>query len=99
MLGITEELEFDQKVSFLDIGDFLFIITDGVTEAINENGDFFENTFSELLLDISKNHADFTPIQAIRFLLNKLNIHIGNQESFSDDVTIICIKKIKEKIF
>ena len=99
MLGVMEELEFNQQVLHLDTGDFLFIITDGVTEALNEDGTFFEDTFNEALIDISKNHSDFTPIQAIRFLLEKLNNHIGVSKSYSDDVTIICIKKTKEKVF
>ena len=99
MLGVTEELEFKQQFFHLDIGDFLFIITDGVTEATNADGIFFEKTFHESLIDISKNHADFSPIQAIRFLLSKLNEHINVPKSYSDDVTIICIKKIKERVF
>lgn len=99
MIGVAEELEFKQQLFHLDIGDFLFIITDGVTEARNANGDFFEETFKESLINISKNHADFSPIQAIRFLLDKLNKHIEVPESYSDDVTIICIKKIKGREF
>lgn len=99
MLGVTEEVDYYQHVLRLDVGDFMFIITDGITEAMNENNVFFEETFNDLLIDISKNHSDFTPIQAIHFLLNKLNEHIGEQKSYSDDVTIICIKKIKEKSF
>ena len=99
MLGVMEELEFNQQVLHLDTGDFLFIITDGVTEALNDDGAFFEDTFNEALIDISKNHSDFTPIQAIRFLLEKLNNHISVPKSYSDDVTIICIKKTKEKVF
>ena len=99
MLGVMDELEFNQQVLHLDTGDFLFIITDGVTEATNADGTFFEETFNETLIDISKNHSDFTPIQAIRFLLEKLDNHISVPKSYSDDVTIICIKKTKEKFF
>lgn len=99
MLGVTEELEFKQQIFHLDIGDFLFIITDGVTEATNADGVFFEESFNKSLIDISKNHADFSPIQAIRFLLDRLNEHIQVPKSYSDDVTIICVKKIKERVF
>ena len=41
MLGVTEEVDYYQHVLRLDVGDFMFIITDGITEAMNENNVFF----------------------------------------------------------
>lgn len=98
-LGTSEDLEFKQQIFHLDAGDFLFIVTDGIIEAMNESGVFFEDTFKELLIDISKNHADFSPIDAIRFLLDNLDNYIQVPKSYKDDVTIICIKKISERVF
>lgn len=88
-LGIDEERTYEQKTVTLNSGDFIFLYTDGVTEAI----DYHEREFgAERLQKILASVADKSAREIITVIENELKGFIGAQEPF-DDVTIVVVKK------
>ena len=89
MLGIRKKLRFPQKSVRLNPGDTIFLYTDGITEAINED----KNLFSEEKLGecLSKQKSDISPQSLIDKVEEEVKNHIGTSEQ-SDDITMLAVK-------
>ena len=88
-LGINEVLIFTQKKIKLAAGDIIFMYTDGVTEAMNEDGDLFsENYLHEIINKEDKTESLDVLLENIRRSIKK---HAGNAEQ-SDDITMLALK-------
>lgn len=87
-VGLFPNLTFEVKEILLDQGDILVGFTDGVTDALNKNNQFF--TEKKLLDSIS---APWTSIFSMIFELEaELRKHIGGQDQF-DDITLISFRR------
>lgn len=82
----------EEKIIQLQYGDFIFLFTDGITEAQNANGDEFG---IKRLLDSLSNVEPQTPQGAIRSVLRDLYNFTGPREQ-SDDITAICISVVRK---
>lgn len=88
ILGVRPEVEFEQRVTSLQPGDILILYTDGVTEAENNDGEFFgEEQLSKLVQEC----IDLPPDEIINAILQQIRIFTGLHH-FNDDVSLVVMK-------
>lgn len=87
-LGVVSEASFDQREIALGGGDIVVFYTDGVTEAIAENGEEFGE--ARLVKAILDNRA-LPPEQLIRRIEEAVINFVGHQPEF-DDITLMALK-------
>jgi sigma-B regulation protein RsbU (phosphoserine phosphatase) len=89
-LGLIPDAIFNEQTADILSGEYLIIYSDGLTEARNEQGEFFGDKRLEKLLsrirDLSSKNAGET-------ILNRVNNFIG-KASTHDDLTLAILKKI-----
>jgi serine phosphatase RsbU (regulator of sigma subunit) len=88
MLGVKNEFEYDEYTSTIEPGDLVLFLTDGILEARNSKGEFFEDYFFTFL----SSNRELNPDDLIKQSIDELTRFTGKEE-FDDDVTIICIKR------
>jgi len=90
-LSIVKDTEFTADCISFDPGDFLFIYSDGITEAMNElNEEFGEEETSQLICQNKKLKAN----ELIEKVLSTVEKYAGTR-SQADDMTLVVIKRIK----
>ena len=87
-LGRNEGIIYEQGMTEMDVGDRLFLYTDGIVEEENSEGECFGYDRLEELLAI---HAEGDAENLRDRLLEGLISHIGHTD-FGDDVTIFYIE-------
>jgi sigma-B regulation protein RsbU (phosphoserine phosphatase) len=89
ILGIRENVVFEEKRMSLSEGDLILFYTDGLTEAENVQGEFFGiKRVSEIFIQ----YAPQGPQAIIDALLEQLK-QFCQSESFKDDVTLMIFKR------
>lgn len=84
MLGVFEDTTFASHPLVLSEGDTLIVFTDGLTDAINENGDNFgEERLMQIVQKLSADTLDTSD-----YLISQVDDFVGNTEQF-DDMTSI----------
>ena len=91
-LGISEEYPFTENKVVLKEKDYFFYYTDGVTEAMNEQGEMFAK---ERLKESLQRNAHKTPVELINNLVADIRTFVENAEQ-SDDITLLCLRKVKK---
>jgi len=89
ILGIRENVVFEEKTTSLGKGDLLLIYTDGLTEAENSDGEFFG---LERVSDIFIQYAQLTPQKIIHNILEELK-QFCQKDTFKDDITLMVFKR------
>ena len=89
-LGFYEDQNYGKTELQLQIGDTLFLYTDGISESKNESGTFFgERALEEAL---ARNCAKgLSPREMDQNLLKIVTEFAGGAEQF-DDITVLCLK-------
>jgi len=90
VLGISENENFEKKIMDFTEGDILLLYTDGVVEARNTEGEFFE---FDRLTKIIQNNNKYPASYLVRKIYREVTKFMNNQ-SKSDDITIISIKGV-----
>ena len=87
-LGLEETFCFDQRTILLEKGDTLFLYTDGVTEAMNGEEQFFtEGRLEQILKGLRK-----TPIPEIaEGVMRELDRFTGTAPQ-ADDITMLVLR-------
>jgi sigma-B regulation protein RsbU (phosphoserine phosphatase) len=89
-LGLSTQAVFQEQHIELSTNDMLFVYSDGVTEARNEQGAFYgEQKILELLPQL----ATYTPQQIGERLLAEIDKFIGYARAY-DDITIAILKRL-----
>lgn len=89
-LGIIPDADFKSEKTDLQSGDYMIIHSDGLTEARNEEGEFY----GEKRLKICLNNLSDLSAQAVgNLILTDVNEFISKAKVY-DDLTIAVIKKI-----
>lgn len=88
-LGVFDDSEYEQCEKKFESGDMLYLYTDGVTEAINSDKEFF----GEKNLLNACSTSENTPDRVCRNIRESLERFIGDQKEQFDDVTMIAIKR------
>ncbi len=84
-LGGIENFKYHEESIKLSKGDRIFIYTDGVTEATNQNRELFEE---ERLLSAIKETSEMNAPDTIKSIRNKIDEFAGEVEQF-DDITML----------
>ncbi len=90
-IGFVTDAEYKSGIVKFNAGDYLLLYTDGVTEAENENGDFYE---IEKLLEISLKSLGRSATELHDKIIQDLHKFSKGSKSKSDDVTLISIRII-----
>lgn len=88
VLGLMEE-NYNKKSFKITDGDIFFFYTDGVVEARNEKGDFYE--INKLIDSINLNNMK-SPEQLIATIENDIKEFMGNVDHQHDDITMLMVK-------
>ncbi|EQB62941.1 MAG: Serine phosphatase [candidate division Zixibacteria bacterium RBG-1] len=91
ILGLLENVPFEQKKVKLNSGDLLLLFTDGITEAMNETQAQFEE---ERLIKVVEENRLSSADQIIKKITQEVLAFQGLQPQF-DDLTLVVIK-VKE---
>jgi sigma-B regulation protein RsbU (phosphoserine phosphatase) len=88
VVGLIDNMSYEQGVEQLNVGDILIAYSDGVTEPENEFGEFGEDR----LLEIVRRHRHL-PLDAIsEQVMQSLRSWIGGQEQ-PDDITLVLARQ------
>jgi Na+/proline symporter len=88
LLGVKEEVAFEEKRLQLQSGDILLLYTDGITEAADKAGAFFGENRLRTMLGES---CQLSPQEIIDKLFREVRAFTGLQ-NFDDDLTIVVMK-------
>ncbi|MEL7835015.1 PP2C family protein-serine/threonine phosphatase [Fodinibius sp. Rm-B-1B1-1] len=89
MVGIMDDIEFEEGKIALKPGQQIIIYSDGISEPQNTNGDLYEEVrFKDWLLD----HPNCTPEETIELLIDDVKA-FSDSDQQSDDITLIIIKR------
>lgn len=90
VLGGTPNITYLQSKTYLYPGEFLFLYTDGVTEAANKRGRLFsQQKLEEIVNSCGKKNV---AIQDLIFdIKSEINKFVGNA-AVSDDITMLALK-------
>ncbi|MFZ0663866.1 MAG: SpoIIE family protein phosphatase [Acidobacteriaceae bacterium] len=88
VVGLMDNMSYEQGVELLNAGDILIAYSDGVTEPENEFGEFGEDR----LLEVVRRHRHL-PLEAIsEQVMQSLRSWIGGQEQ-PDDITLVLARQ------
>ena len=88
-LGIIPGLEYEQNTVTLNYGETLVLYTDGVTEAMNNEGEQFG---VERLREVFKNSAPANSDEAAEMIFDAVNAFAGGAAQ-SDDITCLTLRR------
>ena len=88
LIGMLESVDFEEKTIQLQSNDFVIFYTDGVVEAVNEDGEMFKlNRLCEVIEANWQSDAS----QLLNTIYEQLEQYSGNTLR-SDDITVIVLK-------
>ncbi len=88
ILGVKNEVIFEEKSLSLEKGDMVLLYTDGITEAQNKQGEFFG---VERLTDLFVAHSESSPQCVIDMVVKELR-DFCQSSSFNDDISMVVLK-------
>ena len=92
-LGVLEETTFSVKHASLQPGDGIFLYTDGVTEAMNQSGNLYDETRLEQIL--YRHHAQ-SPDEIMQATIQDVN-HLAGDTPQADDITLLALRSIQKR--
>ncbi|HOC25071.1 MAG TPA: PP2C family protein-serine/threonine phosphatase, partial [bacterium] len=87
-LGALKNLEYESNVVMLQPGETLFLITDGITEAMNPGEEMFGDKRTEESL---QSHAGESLNNLVENMIKEVQAFAGAQEQ-SDDMTCLTLR-------
>jgi serine phosphatase RsbU (regulator of sigma subunit) len=89
VLGVDESVKFEQRQLIIEPDDFLFLYTDGIPDAINNNEDPFDMARLQSVIERSQNLSGEDFLDAI---VQEIQQFIGERAVF-DDITMAFIRR------
>jgi PAS domain S-box-containing protein len=86
-LGVFRDTSWEQGSIVLDAGDILVLYTDGVTDAINDQGEFFDEP---RLLQVIEENQQRNAQQIVEAIVDAIHQFTGS-ENHEDDITLMVI--------
>ncbi|GBD93687.1 phosphoserine phosphatase RsbU [bacterium BMS3Abin05] len=91
IIGILDQVDFEEKNIRLDVGDIVVFYTDGIIEAVNPfKEQFGQGRLAEIIKIFYKESAE----EIVKHLYNQLDIFVQRNEQ-EDDVTVIVVKIVQ----
>ncbi|NMF57615.1 SpoIIE family protein phosphatase [Pseudanabaena yagii] len=94
-LGLYEDSEFTQHEFMLLPNDLILFYTDGITEALNSEGELFSDT---RLLEMITSYPPTNPTKAVRTIQHFCQQFVGNAPQ-SDDITLLAMQYLPSNPF
>jgi sigma-B regulation protein RsbU (phosphoserine phosphatase) len=88
LIGMLESVDFEEKIIHLQQNDFVIFYTDGVVEAVNEQGEMFK---VDRLCRVIENNCQSNAQQLLSKIYEELDRYSGNTLR-SDDITAVVLK-------
>lgn len=92
VLGFVGTQKYREEITTIGFGEFLFVFSDGVTEAMNAAHDQYEEVRLEALLKTLAHASAEEIIAAVGEAIRK---HAAGHPQ-NDDITMLCLKRIKQ---
>jgi len=92
-IGVEEDRRWKRKTVTFSPGDKLVLYTDGVTEAQNEQGDFFED---DMLIEAALENSECNAFELQTNILSKVENFVGENPQ-SDDITLMVLYKNRQE--
>jgi sigma-B regulation protein RsbU (phosphoserine phosphatase) len=89
-LGIIENQTWERRVEKIDPGDMLVLHTDGITDAQNGEGRFFD---IEGLLEVLLSNSGRTALEVQEDILNSVSDFIEDLQQFDDIALFVVIRR------
>lgn len=90
-LGLMEEGAYDEVQVELQIGDTLILASDGIPDALNPEGQMFDQ---QRFVDAIRKHADEEISSFVKNLYSTVIEFAGNAE-LTDDATIVAVRRMQ----
>ncbi|HAJ71498.1 MAG TPA: chase2 sensor protein [Methylophilaceae bacterium] len=90
-LGVIDEFKFPAKTLQLAQGDTLFMVTDGVTEAMDVEQVFYTVENVTATLTTASINGGLPPIEIVDYLKRDLRAFVGEADA-SDDITMLALR-------
>ena len=87
VLGVFDDFEYQSKSFLLNPGDYLFLFTDGVTEAFNHKDELFSDNRLE---DLLKSRTAASIVDVVKDTFEAVNVFSSGVPQ-SDDITILSL--------
>jgi len=94
VVGAIRNTKYNEYEFVLDEGGSLFVYTDGVTEANNQDDEYFE---TDRMIDALNKNSNATPLEIINNVSDAIGEFVGEAEAY-DDITMLCIKRNKANV-
>jgi sigma-B regulation protein RsbU (phosphoserine phosphatase) len=89
-LGVEAEERYEQRTEIIESGDFIFLYTDGITDATNRKGDYFgEERLNRILRENRRSSAG----EIVAAFEDALNEFVGSSTPF-DDITALVLRRL-----
>jgi serine phosphatase RsbU (regulator of sigma subunit) len=88
-IGIEDEAIWEQREVQLNPGDVLLLYTDGIPDAVNEEGEFFE---VETFIDVAQLHATAPAHEIQAAVIEQLQQFVGDAPQV-DDITLMILRR------
>jgi len=88
MVGVMEDAPFEKDTVVLKVGDALVLYTDGITDAINQEEEFFGE---ERLFQLVKEHSSLSAQELLDKIYGEITDFSKGAPQF-DDITLIVLK-------
>jgi serine phosphatase RsbU (regulator of sigma subunit) len=88
-LGVLEQARWKQKIVKMNPGDFLILYSDGITEAQNSQGTFYEE---DRMLDAALSRPGGSAIEIRNAILKDVHRFSGSAQ-YRDDITLVVVKR------
>jgi serine phosphatase RsbU (regulator of sigma subunit) len=90
-MGVEENSTWTKEIVKIDPGDILLLFTDGIPDAQNENGIFFDD---ESILEVARELTGRLAFEIHTGILDRLQNFVGNSPQ-SDDITLMVLIRDK----
>jgi serine phosphatase RsbU (regulator of sigma subunit) len=88
-LGVLEQARWKQKIVKINPGDYLILYSDGITEAQNSHGTFYEE---DRMLDAALSIPGGSAVDIRNAILRDVHKFAGNAQ-YRDDITLVVVKR------
>ena len=89
VLGLMDDMDFEQQETQLSKGDILYLYTDGVTEAMNKNREQYSEARLETCLNSINHQCELKTL--LEGVSKSLAEHVQDAEQ-SDDITVLSVR-------
>ena len=87
-LGVMADLPYDEDGRTLGVGDTLFLYTDGISEAMNDEGEMFEEDRLKTVLLAGRANPVGEVIESVTLSVGEF---VGEADQ-SDDITCVVVR-------